>query len=346
LRLGKLPPDLLDKHILKMTGASSVDLVVPPAIGLDFGVVRLGKSHLIVSSDPVTGVEEDIGEFAVNVSANDVATSGNRPRFMQSVILLPDRATVGQLRKIGTQMDRVAKRLGITLVGGHTELTPGLERPIVITTAFAVGDTYVSAANAKKDDTILLTKSAGLEGTAILLAEYRTAAGGNHKAKRLARRFSQQMSIVDEAETGFKTGYVNAMHDCTEGGVLGAVYEMAYASGLGFEVDAAQIPVDEETKRLCRELKIDPLKLISSGALLLAVVPGKDARVQRALRSIGTPISAIGRFTSRKKMILLRGSTREEIVGGVTDELWRMKAHGPVRKGTTSHQSSGDSHIS
>jgi hydrogenase maturation factor len=326
LRLGKLPPQILNRHVLMMTGAESRDLVVAPAIGLDFGVVRIGKSFLIVSSDPVTGIEEGIGEFAVNVSANDVATSGNRPRFMQSVILLPQNASVRQLEKISSSMHKSARSLGITLVGGHTELTPGLERPIVVTTAFTFGNSYVSAAGAKRGDLIMLTKTAGLEGTAILVSERRRDLGiTGLRAKRVSREFSRQLSILKEAEAAYKTGFVHAMHDCTEGGVLGAVYEMAYASGLGFRINTDRIPVAKETELICRRLRIDPLRLISSGALLLAVAPTKEQAFRRVLRDIRVPAARIGRFTSGRRLLIHRGGRQEEILEGVTDELWKIK---------------------
>lgn len=150
LTLGKLPPDVLRKHLLGMTGAPSPELVVPPSIGVDFGVIKQGRDYLVVSSDPVTGVKEKVGWYAVNVSANDVATSGNRPRFIQSIILLPEDATVRTVAQISREMHRTAAELGITIVGGHTELTPGLRRPIVMTTAFAFARRFVTAADAKR----------------------------------------------------------------------------------------------------------------------------------------------------------------------------------------------------
>ena len=172
LSLGKLPPDVMRKYVFGMTGAKSKRVVVAPSLGLDFGVVRLGSGakkgrYLIVSSDPITGTMERVGEDAVNVSANDVATSGNRPEFMQSIILLPEDASEDDVRKISSEMHKTAKRLGITIVGGHTELSPGLHRPIVVTTAFAIVDSFVTAAGARPGDTMMVTKSAGVEGTAI-----------------------------------------------------------------------------------------------------------------------------------------------------------------------------------
>ena len=201
LSLGKLPPEVMERYLFGMTGARSRRVVVEPSLGLDFGVVRLGGErskgrYLIVSSDPITGVRERAGWYAVNVSANDVATSGNRPEFMQSVILLPEDASERDVRRLSSDMHRTAKGLGIAIVGGHTELSPGLHRPIVVTTAFAVADSYVTAAGAREGDTLMMTKTAGVEGTAILGTDARFN-------KRLDRRtVSGAARLLREAQRG------------------------------------------------------------------------------------------------------------------------------------------------
>ncbi|MDA4135303.1 MAG: AIR synthase family protein [Thaumarchaeota archaeon] len=328
LTLGKLPPEILKRYLLGMVGAPSKDLLVAPSIGVDFGVVRVGPGSslsLIVSSDPVTGVEERIGGYAVNVSANDVATSGNRPRFLQSVILLPEDADEKMVARISTEMSRTAKGLGITIVGGHTELTPGLKRPIVMTTVFAFAESYVTAADAREGDSVMLTKSAAIEGTAILASE---APGLDPALVRRARGYSRKLSVVEEAVAAYGTGRVHAMHDCTEGGVLGAAYEMSYASGLGFELIEEKVPVSRETRGVCSALSLDPLRLISSGALLLSVEEGAEEEVSEVIRrKAGTRTTVVGRFRGRggKRTLVLRNGTRERVGEPPADELWRVR---------------------
>lgn len=327
LSLGKLPPDVMERHLFGMTGAKSGKVVVEPSLGLDFGVVRLdsGSSkgrYLIVSSDPITGVRERAGWYAVNVSANDVATSGNRPEFMQSVILLPEDASERDVRQLSSEMHRTAKELGIAIVGGHTELSPGLHRPIVVTTAFAVADSYVTAAGAREGDTLMMTKTAGVEGTAILGTDARFNRRLDRETVSGAKSYFERLSVVDEADSAFRTGVVHAMHDCTEGGVLGALYEIATASGLGLEVARADIPVSKETKRICSALGVDPLKLISSGTLLIAVEKGKEGRVSEALASVGSHATPIGRF--KKGKVVLTGRRAEVVKGPPKDEIWRV----------------------
>ncbi|MGA2198600.1 MAG: AIR synthase family protein [Nitrososphaerales archaeon] len=325
LALGKLPPEVLRKYLLGMTGAHSSDLVIPPSIGVDFGVIKHGKDYLVVSSDPVTGVREKVGWYAVNVSANDVATSGNRPRFMQSVILLPEDATDGTVAKISREMHATAAELGITIVGGHTELTPGLRRPIVVTTAFAFARSFVTAADAREGDTIMLTKSAAVEGTAIFGSDASRFRGEVDQVMvKRARGFFRKLSVVDEAVAAYESGKVHAMHDCTEGGVLGAVYEMSYASKLGFEVREASIPIARETAYVCSRLGLDPLRLISSGTLLLAVERGAEEEVSEAVRSAGSRVTAVGRFRKGERVLAREGGRMEVIGEPPTDELWKL----------------------
>ncbi len=327
--IGKLPLEILRKYLLAMTGAPSKKLRVAPAIGIDFGVVKLDRGYMIVSSDPVTGVEKRIGWYAVNVSANDVATSGNRPEFIQSVILLPEGANERIMRTVSSEIHSSAKELGITIVGGHTELTPGLKRPIVITTAFAFSGSYVTAANAREGDLVMMTKSAGVEGTAILGNRLMDSSSNEERALgRATKKFSSLLSIVGEAEAAYSTGAVHAMHDCTEGGVLGAVYEMAYASKRGFRILESRIPVAPETKKLCSRLHINPLRLISSGTLLLAVKPGGEGRVGKRLAEIGVASAVIGRFSGGKRISVRTDGSETLIDEAGTDEIWRILARG------------------
>ncbi|MBI3840752.1 MAG: hydrogenase [Thaumarchaeota archaeon] len=307
LQPGKLPIDLLESTVLRMTGRPSKLVATPPKAGLDFAAIKTGKQFLVISADPITGVAEGIGEYAVKVSANDVATSGNRPQFAETVIMLPERSAQNSVREVAGQIDSAARKLGIAIVGGHTEVTPGLRRPIVVVTAFSFVSRYVSSGDARSGDAIMMTKTAGIEGTAVL-----SGLDGRTKGRRLASEFMSKMSVVDEAVGAFRTGHVRAMHDCTEGGVLGGVFEMAVASRLGFELHEKRVPVARETRRLCARLSLDPLRLVGSGALLLAVKSGKESQVERALKPLCSA-KVIGRF-SRKPRVYVRADGRKEEV--------------------------------
>ncbi len=330
LPLGKIPIDLLSATVLRLTGAPSKRVATPPKAGLDFAAIAEGGEFLIVSADPVTGVTDDIGTYAVNVSANDVATSGSRPRYAETVIMLPKGSGPGDVKRIAGQIDRTCRRLGITVVGGHTEVTEGINRPIVAVTAFGFAKKYVSSQDAQSGDTIMMTKTAGLEGTAAIAGGW-SARGGNVPVSVLktARTFVGKLSIIDEAVAAFKTGEVNAMHDCTEGGVLGAVYEMSLASGVGFKVKESSVPVAPETKAICRELSLDPLRLIGSGSLLLSVKKGKEDKVKRALATI-CRLTTIGSFTGRERVLILRDGSSSRISAAPEDELWKALGRGAL----------------
>jgi hydrogenase expression/formation protein HypE len=307
-----------------MTGRASSKLVTPPKAGLDFAAVRVGREFLVVSADPITGAAERVGEYAVNMSANDVATSGNRPQFAEVVALLPEGSTPESVKETASQIHLSAKGLGISILGGHTEVTPGLKRPIVAVTAFSIVKRYITSGDARAGDTVMMTKTAGLEGTAIL------AAGGLHiegvASRRImarARGLLSKISIVEEAVKAFGTGHVHSMHDCTEGGVLGAVFEMSRASGVGFRIDEARVPVASETRWLCRRLSLDPLKLIGSGSLLLSVRPGEEEGVASALRAV-CKVTNIGTFVRGEGTLVKRGGKRLRITKAPEDELWRV----------------------
>lgn len=326
LPLGKLPLNVLTDTVLKMTGASSNDVLTGPSAGGDFAVLKTKGGFLLVSSDPITGVSGNIGWYAVNVGANDIATSGNRPQFMQSVMLLPEKVTEAGVLRIVRQVDSAAKSLGISVVGGHTEVTPGLDRPILAVTAFSFVDKFVTSAEAREGDTILMTKTAGLEGTAVIARE--AAKLGAELEKGLAKRAAAlegSLSVVDEAVTAFGTGRPAAMHDCTEGGVLGAVYEMSLASGLGFELEEKLVPVAPETRELSRKLRLDPLKLIGSGSLLISVGKGHEMEVLRALKPI-CRVTRIGKFTKKGRVLVRDDGSTERLSTAPTDELWRVLA--------------------
>lgn len=299
-----------------MVGAKSESVVTPPRAGVDFAAVKAGEGYIVSSADPVTGVSKDIGRYAVLVSANDVATSGHGPQFAESVILLPEGSDASAVGRIARQIHEAAKGARIAIVGGHTEVTPGLRRPIVVITAFSYVKDFVTSAEAREGDTIMMTKTAGIEGTAVILGSRKTLGS---------------LSVVREAVAAYGTGAVHAMHDCTEGGVLGAVFEMSLASGLGFSLDEALVPVSPETGRLCARVGADPLKLIGSGALLLAVEKGREAEVEETLSGI-CRVSRLGRFKDGSRELIHKDNQVEHLREAPEDELWRILARAPSNR--------------
>jgi len=336
LPLGKIPIDILKEIVFKNLGAKRREVVLGPSAGIDGAVVDIDNKSLIVSMDPITGALERIGWLAVNVNANDIATFGVEPTFLLSCILLPENADRKIVETITNQMDKAAKNLGIAIVGGHCEVTPGLTSPIVIGCTIGVTEkgNYVTAGGAKLGDKLILTKSAGIEGTAILASDRESPLKKalNRSLIRNAKELYEEISVVKDALTAFKTGGVHAMHDPTEGGIAGGIHEIADASRLGVKVFEEKIRVRPETAMICKFFQIDPLQLIASGSLLIAAKPDLAEKVMKALEKGRVEAAIIGEFLSspEERSIVCSGGKTEELVRPTTDHLWRALEKTPT----------------
>jgi hydrogenase expression/formation protein HypE len=326
---GKIPIDILREVIFKNLGAKRNEVVLGPSAGIDGAVIDVGDKSLIVSMDPITGALEIIGWLAVNVNANDIATFGCEPSFLVSCILLPEKADRKIVQTISAQMNEAAKTLGIAIVGGHCETTPGLTNPIVIGCTIGVTEKgkYVTAGGAKPGDSLILTKSVGIEGTAILASDREAQLRKvlNTRSLKSAKSFHNQISIVKEALTAYKTGGVHAMHDPTEGGVAGAIHEMADASKLGVRITEERIRIQPETLKICNAYDIDPLQLIASGSLLIAADPDHAERIVKTLKEIKIDSETIGEFlpSPEKRIIKRKNGKIENLPRPITDQLWQ-----------------------
>jgi len=318
----------LKEVVFTNLGVKRKEVILGPSAGFDGAVIEVGNKSLIISMDPITGAIERIGWLAVTINANDVATFGVEPAFLSSCILLPESADRKTVETISVQMNEAAKDLGMAIVGGHCEVTPGLTNPIVVGCAMGITEkgNYVTAGGAKPEDKLVLTKSAGIEGTAILASDrekqLRKAVGASVLAN--AKRFFRQISVVKEAVIAFKTGVVNAMHDPTEGGVAGGVHEMADASNLGFKIFEEKIPVAKETLEVCRFFGIDPLYLIASGSMLIAARQDSANKVVETLEKNRMDADVIGEFlpSPERRLIRRRDNREEELARPVCDHLW------------------------
>jgi len=328
LPVGKVPPEKLKKIVFKHLGAQGRDVVIRSGIGVDAAAVDFGDKVLVASTDPITGAEKHIGFYAVNVNANDVATFGAKPKWFLVSILLPENADESLLKEIMEDIDKSAKELGIAIIGGHTEVTPGLKRPIVVGTMLGEvkKEKLVYAGNAKPGDAIILTKGAGIEGTAIIASEREeelVKVFGREFVER-AKAFLWNISVVKEALIANEIG-VNAMHDPTEGGIANGLHEMAEASGLGFRVHYDSIPIAEETKKICEYFNLDPLALISSGALLISAPKEKAEGIIAALGKENITASIIGEFLEdKRKRVIIKEGKEEELKQPLSDELWKV----------------------
>ncbi len=322
MKPGKLTPADLAAYVFPRCGVRRSDVLVHSAFGQDASVVDYGDEVAVLSTDPITGAGQRAGWLAIQIACNDVAVAGARPvGVLLTLLLAPDTATA-DARDVMDDANAAAQDLGIEILGGHSEITAGLTRSIVVATALGRcrRDRFVSSAGAKPGDAILLTKSAGLEGSAILAGDFGTTLARRVSPGHLerARAFLSEISVVPEALAAVDAG-VSAMHYATEGGILGALAELAGAAALGVAVDVERIPVRPETRAICDALEIDPLCLVSSGALLIATP--RPAAVISAIQSQRCPVAEIGRIVNGPSVLQLRDSTRA-LVPPARDALW------------------------
>ena len=327
---GKIPPRVLTRSVYPFLGKRSKNVVLGPGIGRDAAIVHLDKRVLVFSTDPITGASRHIGAHAIHVNANDIAVAGAVPVWFLCTILVPPGTNESELRGIMKEVNKEARKLGITVIGGHTEATHDLKHPIIA--GFMVGEskrgTYLTAEGGHEGDTLLMTKTAGIEGTAVLAADHSRLLkrkGVDDRTISRALRFSNMISIVREAVIASKTKGVTAMHDPTEGGVLNGLWELAEASGRGIIVESDKIPVAPETRTISDALKLDPLKLLGSGSLVIAVAaPRKDAVLER-LNENRIRATEIGRLTRNNKGRLVNhGGIQRRLTAVNRDELYRI----------------------
>jgi len=326
---GKVYPEILKRTVFRHLGSKNSDVVVGPSEGEDAAIIHVGNKLLAIHCDPISGAYSNIGLIAMNIATNDIATRGVKPRWTLSCVMLPQGSDENVLNEICVQMGDAAERLGVSIVGGHSEVTPGLNHPLVIVTAFGVaeGGRYVTTGGAKPRSKIILSKSVGIEGTSILAADRGELLSDKFGEKFVeeARAYFGRLSVLKEALTAFTYGGVLAMHDPTEGGVAGGLNEVANASKVGFRVYEDAIAIGHETSEICRFFEIDPLKLISSGALLIVASPEKADEIVKKLEEENVKASIIGETLSdvNRRVIVHRSGIEEALPMPLADELWK-----------------------
>ncbi|MCI0399453.1 MAG: AIR synthase family protein [Chloroflexi bacterium] len=336
LPVGKLPADLLAK-LLAQAPVDDPRVLVKPGPGLDCAVVEYGDVCLVYKSDPITFATDEIGWYLVQVNANDIATTGAAPRWLLVTLLLPEGQTTAALvEQIGRQIYDACRALGLAVIGGHTEITYGLDRPVVVGTM--VGEVerqrLVTPQGARPGDRLLLTKGVPIEATAILAREFAGRLAGAFSPAEIAEAQAfltdPGISVLPEAQTAAQAGRVTAMHDPTEGGLVGALWELAEASGRSLVVDRAAVPIPPLSARLCRFLGLDPLAAIASGALLLAVAAGDAPAVRQAIETGGIVCAEIGRVEAGPPAVWFeQAGEREQVIRPERDEIARLFAGRP-----------------
>lgn len=299
---GKLDPKFLSKLLTRYTTIDET-VMIGPGIGIDATVIDQGNFYLIAKTDPITFVTENIGYYTVNINANDIACMGGIPRWFLSTILLPELgATRDGVESIFSQIHDACKELDILFCGGHTEVTFGIDRPIVVGQMLGVvdKDSLINSLKAIPGDDILLTRGIAIEATSIIARE---------KYKKLCELYSYDLvekcrnfiydpgiSVLKDARLAMEVGGIHAMHDPTEGGLAMGLHELATASGCGLKVFDSEIPILPESKLLCDQFNIDPLGAIASGALLVVADPHYTPKIIETFRHNQILIKMIGKM--------------------------------------------------
>lgn len=321
---GKLPNELLAEIVFSNIRVKRDEVLVFPKIGMDCGVVDFGENVCVISTDPITGTASDIGWLGVHVACNDVIAAGVEPLGLMITILAPPGTTDSELYEIMNQADKASSELNVAIVGGHTEITNAVTRTVLSTTAIgkAKKSKVMGMLNAQNGDYIIMTKTAGLEGTSIIAKERENELKGSVDPDVIqrAKDMIKEISVLKEGKIASDIG-VSRMHDATEGGVLGALWEMAEASGLGIEVYGDKIPVAEETKIICDYLKINPLRLISSGCLLIATSDKKI--IINELKKEGIKATVVGRIIKKGRYVK-SGTMKFPLEPPKSDELYKV----------------------
>ncbi|MBO4636987.1 MAG: AIR synthase family protein [Clostridiales bacterium] len=334
MKAGKLTNEQLTDLVLKKLPPLSSDTLVGADIGADCAWINMGDRLMVTSSDPITAGGKQSGTLTVHVSCNDIAACGVKPSGLLIVIIAPVSATEDDISSIVEQASAEASKLGVDIVGGHTEVSDSVNTFVVNSTAFGIvtKDHPVPLGKVKPGDKLIMTKTCGIEGSFIAATQHRSRleeAGVDPSYLTEASFYNELVSVVKEGaaagmvpaadgslnKMGFPNGAVSLMHDITEGGVFGAAYEMACYSGTGVLLDESKIPMTDATKAICEALKLDPFRLISSGSLMIAVAPDSLDAVLSALADAGVASSVIGEFTDPslgyRRVDALTGSVAE-----------------------------------
>ena len=316
-RPGKLDPELM-AELLAGNVIRDGRVVIRPAVGEDVCAIRMGERYLVAKTDPITFATDRIGWYVVQVNANDLATAGARPAWFLVTVLLPERgADEHMVRQIWDDLRRATEALGCALCGGHTEVTIGLDRPILVGQMLGEvePERLVDKSSVRPGDRILLTKGVPVEGTAIIARERRHLISERFPPEVIERAAgfleAPGISVVREAMAACDAGGVHAMHDPTEGGVATGLWELARATGLGLRAHKERIPILEPGGAFCAALGLDPLGVISSGTLLICVAPERAQAVRRAVEDCGVACVEIGQLLPASDGIALIEAGRQ-----------------------------------
>ncbi|MVX62690.1 AIR synthase [Clostridium chromiireducens] len=309
MKEGKLDFDDLRRIILNNKSVRRDEIVVRNDVGEDCSIIDFGNYEGVFSTDPITGANENIGKLAVHINCNDIASSGGEPIGILVTILAPVNSTLQEINKVMNEIDEEAAKINVEIIGGHTEVTSAVNKMVISVTVIGknLKGKSVKTAGAKLGDDIIVTKTLALEGTYILINDYEEKLKKILSAEEieLGKSLINKLSVLEEGKIGGEFG-VNSMHDITEGGLLGGLFEVAMASNTGFKISKDRIPILEITRKICEEFQIDPLRLISSGSMLITSENGEE--LVKQLKDKGIEASIIGKICDQDGILIDNGN--------------------------------------
>lgn len=297
---GKLEPDVLKDKVLSFTGALRDDLIVGGGVGEDAALIRVPEGILVAASDPVTGAGKNAGRLLVHINANDVACKGADPSWIIVTLIVPDKLGVKYIAEVMNEIHETCRELNIAVAGGHTELTDRYEQPVLSATMLGMTRYELSTKRIHEGDLILLTGHAGLEGMSIIADDRPDLFADifTDEEMNVIRSWKNDLSVVKTA--GILREFSHYMHDPTEGGLNGALYETSRGCEMGIEFFDS-LPVSELTLRASERLHFDPMNLISSGMLIAVIPPERINEAQESLRINGIDSCIAGKFVKGKE---------------------------------------------
>ena len=326
MKIGKLPEPVLIRSVLKQVKHRREEVLVGPAVGQDCAVVQVEPDEvLVMSTDPITGTVKDLGSHSIHITANDLAASGAEPIGVMLTVMLPDTVEEPEVKKMMQEAESACKMLNMEVLGGHTEITNVVRQPLISVTGIGKikKSKMITTLQVQPEQDIGVTKWIGLEATTILAKEREEELRKRFPAGIVdtAIGFDQYLSVVPESRIAMEHG-VTAMHDITEGGVFGALWEMASGAGVGLEVDLKKIPIRQETVEICQYFDVNPYQIMSSGSMMIAADDGYE--LVRKLEKAGIHASVVGRTNAGNDRILRNGEDIRYLDKPQPDELYKV----------------------
>ena len=322
MKIGKLPNDLLKELVFNSITNTREDVLLRAGIGEDCAVIDFDKYGCVVSTDPITGASNNIGKLAIHISCNDVASNGAEPVGVLMTILAPPNTTEKQIQKIMKDSSEVADKLNVEIIGGHTEITDVVNKIVVSTTVIGkqLKDSILKPLEVKEGYKVILTKSIAIEGTSIIANDLEEKLSGNIDENIIieGKKLIEKISVVREGIISGKHK-VEYMHDITEGGLYGAIYESSKAINKGIKIYKDKIKIQKSTRKICSLLNINPYRLIASGSLVIITEENKANNLIKELRENKIEANIIGEVTSRGIY-----ADDEEIDPPESDELYKV----------------------